>query len=72
LARDPDLLHDLCSSVERLAKTDPAASELLGLSLVMGFSNGEIAEVLGISERHSRRQLAAALRELRRLLEDAA
>lgn len=61
--RDPELMHDLAQAIEELAARDPGAAELIALSHLVGFSAAEIAEFQGVSERHVRRLLAAALQK---------
>lgn len=68
-ARDPELLHDLGKYLDLLAQTAPRAAEILVFSQIVGLDSGEIAAILGISERHCRREIAAALQMLKKLLE---
>jgi RNA polymerase sigma factor (TIGR02999 family) len=58
-------------AMERLAEHDPAAAELVKLRFFAGFTFGQAAELLGVSERTAKRDWAYArawlFDEIRRL-----
>lgn len=65
-------LPELDDALQRLAELHPRMAEVVQLRYFGGFTEGEIAELLEITERTVRRDWAAARAWLRRELQDAA
>jgi len=62
---DPETFLELSDAVDRLAEEDPQAAEVVRLKVFAGCTMGQIAEVLGISERTAHREWEYARRWLR-------
>ena len=60
LLEDPALLLDFVRCLELMAQTDVTSATVLQYCALLELDLGEIAELLGISERHARRVLKHA------------
>lgn len=65
----PDAVLFVHETLEQLAEKDPAVAELIKLRYFAGLPNQEAAEILGMSERTARRNLAYARAWLARELQ---
>jgi RNA polymerase sigma factor (TIGR02999 family) len=60
LGADPDLVLDVDSALERLAREDPTSAEVARLRLFAGLSIDEAAEAMGVSRATAFREWAYA------------
>ncbi|MEO1524120.1 MAG: ECF-type sigma factor [Planctomycetota bacterium] len=63
---DVDELLALDEALDKLAKEDPSLARIVSLRYFTGLTNGETAEILGISERTAKRHWAYARAWLQR------
>lgn len=66
---DPEYLREYLRVLGLLNRLNPSYQEVLGLRLIDGMSNSEIAALLGYSQRYVAVKISRALKALRRLAE---
>ena len=71
LQRDPDEIIAIHEVLDRFAKTNPRAAQIVQLVMFVQWTHEEVASILNVSATTVKRDLRDAARELRHLMDDA-